>query len=776
MSRKPRWLLACLFCLLVFAACKDDPSGIKLNPLSSRSLVITPDLTLDQSVSNLWTLFPQGLANAGNTRWSNIKRKYTGGQLAEAKQMLVELTAWTQSKTSDMGTPPDGESKTSAASRLVLYMSMYVYAGPNTAVPPFIASADNVVGIVTPGAPATIVTPTKHAGIQLEAGSVAQNTIIVVTQNPNHYPDNCSGPLETRLCQYPQFYTFDEFPHQRFLKPAKINVCHVNSGDSRRPLADHDRFRPAHTKPADPADYTPGSTIRDQNGENIEILPLVSQTFSTCTDNMYAVSSTTKGLLGELAQFAAAVGKRLSPRPAYAIDVGLGGSTMDLSPFNDVDPLGTPDLSVNDYGFGQQTIHPGDHVAVHYTIANLGTASSAEVGVTVQLSAVESEGRSYAFHPPAAPSLVPFQQTGPLTTEIAIPYGIPSGSYSLSLTVGADPVLSDANAVNNTATLSVSDNSNIINLWTLPGDIASYGMAINDAGHAVGRSVPEGGEGIFGDGSGRAFFWANGTMTALPGLGGASSFPRAINISDEIVGYSQLPTGEYRAVRWKNGVVTNLGTLPNTASSYAIGINASGQIAGYSRPSDGGLGRAWIWQNGVMTDLGTLPGGIGAGARAINDAGQVAGVADGPSFPYGWRGFIWQNGNMTALPDALGGHTEPLGMNAQGTVVGAAYFIGPEIDLHAFESSNGVVTDLGPFDGPGFAFGVSNDGRVVGIRWGTSASGAVLWQNGQIIDLGTLGGTGAGAQGINNFGRIIGGSSDALNRQVATIWVAPPLR
>src|SRR6202040_1447931 len=107
-----------------------------------------------------------------------------------------------------------------------------------------------------------------------EAGSVAENTVIVISQNLlTAYPKNCSGPLTTLLCQYPQFYNFDQFPHKKLLKGAKFAVCHVNNPDSpRHPLADHDRFRLAHAKPDNSADYTPGSTIRDGPGGTTEIL------------------------------------------------------------------------------------------------------------------------------------------------------------------------------------------------------------------------------------------------------------------------------------------------------------------------------------------------------------------------------------------------------------------------------------------------------------------------------------------------------------------------
>ena len=345
---------AFLLCLFAVVACSENPAELKQLSGSRAAVVIAPTQTLDQSVVAILTLFPKGLATAATARWENVKRKYAAGlsdpsQMVVAKQMPFDLSAWVNQKSPEMGSPPNNEPKSAAAARAVLYMAMYVYNGPETNPPAFSPSADVAVGLVTPGAPATIVTPTLHAGVQLEAGSVAQNTIFVVTQNPTPYPDNCSGPLQTRLCQYPQFYTFDMFPHVRLLKPGKFNVCHVNSGENRYPLADHNRFRLAHSKPADPGDYTPGSTIRDQNGESIEILPLVAQTFSTCVNNAYANNSMSGGPLGALSGFARGLLNLISPRTAYAVDVGLGGLSFDTSPFNDVDPAGLPDLAVQSF-------------------------------------------------------------------------------------------------------------------------------------------------------------------------------------------------------------------------------------------------------------------------------------------------------------------------------------------------------------------------------------------------------------------------------------------
>ena len=77
-----------------------------------------------------------------------------------------------------------------------------------------------------------------------------------------------------------------------------------------------------------------------------------------------------------------------------------------------------------------------------------------------------------------------------------------------------------------------------------------------------------------------------------------------------------------------DGKVIYLGTLGGD-SSRATGINDSGQVVGYSSPTESYYYHAFITgPNGVgMTDLGAL-GEYHTYARGINDAGQVVGGSD----------------------------------------------------------------------------------------------------------------------------------------------------
>ena len=451
---KTRFALLVTPLFLLFAvACSDNPAGSKLAPPRRAGFEITPSGTLDQNIVAILALLPKGLETAATTRWGNLKGKYALGlsdpaQMAVAKQMLFELSAWVTMKGPNMDTPPNNESKPAAASRAVLYMSMYVFNGPGTSPPTYFTGADAVVGFVTPGAAATIVTPTTHAGVAFEAGSVAENTIVVVSQNNSgDFTPNCTGPLHTLLCQYPQFYTFEQFPHTRLLKGAKFAVCHINGGSVRPPLGlpdlhIHDRFRLAHDKPANSADYTPGSTIRDQNGESIEILPLINQTFTHCDDVEYTPELPPEeiGLLGRMGR---ALAQLLTPKSAYAIDQGGGGVSFFFSNFNDVDPDGRPDRAVQSFtatpvcGLLECLVHPGTHMTLNYTVANMGFAATGDgVPGIIELvpvgegspSLIGSFGVAQLY-----PGGTPFVMTN---QDVTIPIGASPGDYFIKLTVG----------------------------------------------------------------------------------------------------------------------------------------------------------------------------------------------------------------------------------------------------------------------------------------------------------------------------------------------------
>src|SRR5256885_2248171 len=205
-----------------------------------------------------------------------------------------------------------------------------------------------------------------------------------------------------------------------------------------------------------------------------------------------------------------------------------------------------------------------------------------------------------------------------------------------------------------------------------------------------------------------------------PGLSAAWD----VNNAGDIVGWATaLPNDYEHAAMWRNGGITDLGTLGGYYSE-ARSVSETGQIVGWSW-NETSWSHPSLWENGTMTDLGTLPGDIEAEAWDISDAGQVVGVSHSVLLTN--HAFVCENGTMTAL-DGLGGSvTGAYGINDAGQIVGA--------------STNPAET-----------------------------SRPVLWESGTILDLGSLSGGNSHAFAVNEAGQIVGDSVAPDGQFHAVLW------
>src|SRR5215467_10490090 len=256
------------------------------------------------------------------------------------------------------------------------------------------------------------------------------------------------------------------------------------------------------------------------------------------------------------------------------------------------------------------------------------------------------------------------------------------------------------------------------------------------------------------------------------------------------------------AAQWKNGVVTDLGSLGGVDHcSAAISINNQGLIAGDSENDiiDPILGsyesRAVIWEHGQIHDLGTFGGNIGL-ATGVNDRGQVVGLTststpDPFSILYFQLGgvttgtqtqaFLWQNGHMRNLGTLGGPDAAAFNVNNRGQVAGMSYTNDiPNAStgfptLHPFLWENSRMIDLGTLGGTaGGLIDLNNRGQVLGVSnlAGDQSADMFLWANGKLTDLTaqSSGGTLWLASAINDAGQIVGGASFPGRDFDAAVW------
>lgn len=264
----------------------------------------------------------------------------------------------------------------------------------------------------------------------------------------------------------------------------------------------------------------------------------------------------------------------------------------------------------------------------------------------------------------------------------------------------------------------------------------------------------------------------------------------------------------------KNGKMTDLGALLDSVNSIAYTINDLGLVVGASQTGDidpvTGFPKAHavVWRNGRITDLGSLDESSQSAAYAFNDFGLISGPSlNGQTDPFAnlpianclWapnvgsdcsevdfafnalfapavtqtRAVLWRNGKMQDLGTLGGPDSTPVNMNERGQIIGwsyTSYAPNPSgvPDVHPFLWEVGHMTDLGTLGGTvAVADFINERGQVIGASntAGDTELHAFLWSRDTgMRDLGTLGGTYAHPNWINDRGDVVGYSNTAQDQ------------
>jgi len=158
-------------------------------------------------------------------------------------------------------------------------------------------------------------------------------------------------------------------------------------------------------------------------------------------------------------------------------------------------------------------------------------------------------------------------------------------------------------------------------LGIMKGMEGSQPAALNINGHVAGTAYK---------GGVTCAFYYDYLKKFMDDAGGVNSRGFGISSTNIVVGDSFFagPMDASHAALFKGGSAVDLGVLKGQVYSRANGINAMGQVVGFSGAKrDSSQSRAFIWSGQTgMIDIGTLSGGY-AQAYAINDAGFITGTS-----------------------------------------------------------------------------------------------------------------------------------------------------
>lgn len=284
------------------------------------------------------------------------------------------------------------------------------------------------------------------------------------------------------------------------------------------------------------------------------------------------------------------------------------------------------------------------------------------------------------------------------------------------------------------------------------------------------------------------------TSTPIDCPGAVGTIPTAMNDmngSAIINGPGQMGTiiGTYQtSLTSPNYAFRNIGGTCTTLNVFGAtnvqpwGINNLGQIVGYFEDSNGAYHGFLLSSSGSAKQIDYNYNGQTATATYLfgtNDAGQIVGWAYSPS-TFGYQTFMYYGGKFYPLGVSGGGNFEykqGYGINGQATLTGIYYFepYQDDFELSAIPSLSGntitwggEVIDITPGGSDNtVAKGTDANDELVGFYNSTACGDGAHrcgfeWSGGSSLTVLQYGGEANVAEGINDFGEIVGPYTDSI--------------
>jgi hypothetical protein len=310
----------------------------------------------------------------------------------------------------------------------------------------------------------------------------------------------------------------------------------------------------------------------------------------------------------------------------------------------------------------------------------------------------------------------------------------------------------------------------ITDLGALAGGFDAEGYSVNTGGDVAGRSSVV----IRGVPTTQAFRYRAGKMTAL-GIpkGAQASFGYGVNGRDQVAAAAEFDGAEYPYIAGP-GAHTSWDRLPIPAGtkgfSAVFSINQADEAVGFVQGMGANL---WVRHAGQYRRVRLTSSPFGE-ADSVDNAGDIVGFISPHSYP-NQAALLWPRGAKAVALGTFGGRgaraVDVVSSSATSiTVAGSAETRkGAQVPAVWVISRHGkkwIAGEPKPLSLPrrfnaGEATGVSAGGWIVGYVFDVTTYEAVLWRDGGVVSLNSLGASASGwdlsrAQSINLRGQITG--------------------